>query len=839
MRSSYSRLLSIARIVPRKRLTSTTEGHLRNEVLFARVLARRTGDPLWALVEKLRRPQNTLPLSEALFKNGLSSEAYEGWRRVIEASNIDHAMSIIVDMKPLATHSPHYMDEYVSEIDSYDTEPPLETRPLPPWLVAYMACYQVRTPAQANGALLNLVFNQLPTTPAHLQPSLLVLVALSLAKYALLAPMKRVLDVFLTIPVDQPTLHFNLLVQAIARLPKSPESANLAVKMLEAMTSRSILLSSRTYHTLLADRFVTLQLTKLLQTKMVQENFTPSAAHLESFVRVFAKNGLIHDAGKYLEAMRTHGAKQGNPNVPYGPILDEDNGIGVPHPANTSYLAAIGKDPTSAFQYLGRLLDRSEKLEAEKQAKPTLPHISLRQQRSTKKSIDIFDWTMLFSRLARNKNTTSDQLLQLFDEAPRSPRFRPTAATYTVLLWGLIERKKYDEAIGVWERLLDDGIIIDRKALGAGVYALTLAGDPLRAFSTLEAYAAKPAAPSSTNQEARARLRSHILKRSEQRPIQIDITTINHFITGLLRAHRPDVAFKLWDHMTMLYNVAPNDHTLERLCRGARLAWKLDAQSLAGSIAMMGLRNPFRKPLLEPTSREEVINMVGGMLNEGNRRVVRSMWNNIPAFDVVRQVFHTTILGNYPHLRNIRAPAHAVRKPDSNDGPFAPLTEVAQSIAQSFSSKEIQTIEPSPPRLDPLLLTTAPTSSYSTIIPSEGTFYEYILLLGTSSYQHEIPLVLAWMRALDIQPRSRTLAVSLIFWAEVSLRGPLFEDWASRRDRSEYGKLKMWMHDWVGDGVPHDGIIAGHLKKVAAARDSRPPQRGKRMQSGRVIVADL
>jgi hypothetical protein len=47
--------------------------------------------------------------------------------------------------------------------------------------------------------------------------------------------------------------------------------------------------------------------------------------------------------------------------------------------------------------------------------------------------------------------------------------------------------------------------------------------------------------------------------------------------------------------------------------------------------------------------------------------------------------------------------------------------------------------------------------------------------LGTARCARQISQILAWMRALGITPRVRTLAYALVFWAEVSISAPLLE----------------------------------------------------------------
>jgi pentatricopeptide repeat protein len=435
--------------------------------------------------------------------------------------------------------------------------------------------------------------------------------------------------------------------------------------------------------------------------------------------------------------------------------------------------------------------------------------------------VNVFDWTMAFSSAARQWKTSSEQLIRLFNRTFEIAHFRPTVATYTVLLRGLIMRRSYYDAADVWDRFLAERLVLDRKALGAGVKALTLAEQPLRAFDVLETFGARPGTAPASNAHVRQGARPwRMMKldgRAPQQPVQVDTMTMNDFMVALLRIQRPDVVFKLWDHMETLYNVKPDSHTLETLCRAARLAAKLDSQSLA---AMMRLSNPFRKPQVEPTTREEIVQTLERLLNKRDSRVARGIWRNAPAVDGVRNAFQELIFGNWPEMRNITSPAHAVRHPDSTDTPFSPFREVAQSISQSLSSKNIHTHNDREP--PPHITFASRTPSYSSIVPSESAFCAYILLLGTSSYQHEIPLVLAWMRALRVHPRRRTLCFALIFWAEVSLRGPIFEEWAEKNERSEYGRLWRWIRDWVGDrNVPRDYMIAHFVKVVAQARDSR------------------
>ncbi|KAF7978194.1 hypothetical protein HWV62_1408 [Athelia sp. TMB] len=822
MRGSHSRLPSVTRLS--KAGTLCYQGRrMRAERIFTNDLAKGTKDPVWMLMEPLRKLKyEPKVLGHALQKNGVTLRDFQMYSEVIQARDIDHAIAVIREMAPYPLSVEGPAEYFTHEVDTQDIDT-IRNRRLPTWVVLFLVSHKARTPAQAERSLLDLVFNQIPYVSPKTQPSLLVLTALALAKYSLVTPMQRVLDVFLTIPIEHSRLHFNLLLQAIARLPKSPEAAKLAVKVLEIMTSRAIMLAPRTYHILLADRFVTLELTKILRTKMLEQGFLSSAAHLESYVRVFSKSGDIHDANKYMEAIRAHEARRGSPHIPISPNPNDTDGS--PHRANTKYMRVFGEDRSSAFNYLARLL--GQQAVRPPQANETKTLIPQRNHLPAKKTVDVFDWTTALSAAARDLSLPSKRLLDIFNRTLDSTTFPPTVATYTVLLRGLIRRKSYTSAALIWDRLIKDRLVLDRKTIGAGVKALTLAGDPTGALRVLEAFGAKPGAVAASPALVRRGPRLWKRMNAEMRPevpVQLDTMTMNDFMVALLRIERPDVVVMIWDHMEKLYNVKPDSHSLDTLCRAARLAVKLDSGTFKGNIAMLGLSNPFRRPKVAPSTRDEVVQAIQATLAGRDRGNVRSIWKGKPAVDIVRAAFRGLIVSNWPYMRYLRAPAHAVRRPGEEDGPFAPLREVAQSISQSISNEIREETWAAPPT--PPLLSISSLPPHASVVPSDATFQAYILLLGTSSYQHEVPLTLAWMRALQVKPSHRTLCFALIFWAEVSLRGPLFEDWADRNDRSEYGRLVKWMKEWVGEKrVPTDDMVAAYLKEVDDAKDTRRPRR--------------
>ncbi|KII90134.1 hypothetical protein PLICRDRAFT_108304 [Plicaturopsis crispa FD-325 SS-3] len=732
-----------------------------------------------------------------LSETDISLEEYQKWIPVMTARDIDYALLVLIDMGfPIPS-----WDTGSSLSDQVSL---LEGRQPPTWLVLYIITHKVRTSSQAAHALPALVYSHFPSAPSHLQPSILVFTTLVLSIFRAMQPLPDIIRTFLCIPLPEPVLYFNLILVAIGRFTQSKEAADLVVPLLEAMRSRQIHLRASTYEILLADRFVTMQLTKHLRAQMLYEGYAPKASHLEAYLRVFAKDGAIHDAGRYLGAVRAQvqeDVSDGASTVASGP-----SAASSVHTAHTHFLGAFKGDRASAFDYLGRLL-RTE--QAHPHAHPESPLSSRRASiaRTKKSPLNIYDWTTTLAAAARDKRTSSRQLIRLLQQVRNTTRtFRPTVATYTVVLRGLIYRKDLEGAETIWRQLREDGLPLDDKGLTVGLQVLTRIGKPHLAFILLELLAIKPG---ETVDIAR--------RRSNNRPVAPDTMMLNEFMVSLLRIRRPDIVFKLWDHMETLYDVRPNAVTLDILLKSANVASKLD-NTLRGLWAEFVSHNPFRHDQPELSDRDQIVDSITVALGDmdGGPVPYRSgMWRNAPAWRGARKVFQQVLLGNRPDMRRIASPANAVRK--SRDSPTdSPMSEIAQGISSAWSSgvykNTVVLVPPSP-------LYAGAEGIYPEIVLNDQTFFSYISLLGLHSQAAEIPLALAWMRALGVSPAQSTLAMALVFWGEVSLQAPLIESWAGGRASSEYEKLVQWIRDWVGDDrVPKDHHIGHWLRQVKKMR---------------------
>lgn len=612
---------------------------------------------------------------------------------------------------------------------------------------------------------MDLVYTHLDDLPETIKAALLTFTVFNLARFNLLVPTRRVVDSFLTISFPRPSLHslyFNLFLQALSCNPmRSVENANVVISILKAMESRQLHLQSPTYKALLNDRFVTLQLTKFLQQRMIQEGFVPKATHLEAYLRIFAKHGAIHDAKKYYESI--HALPQ---------VSDESNEESAVYTrrATTMFLGAH-EDRASAFAFLRNLL------ETEKPKEDPPPHPVLSSP--IHNEANIFDFTAALNIAARDMSLGKRDLIKAFGQAyVRSSTMRPTVATYTVLIRGLLLRHSFQKAEQYFRKLIKTGLVIDKEALSVGMQALTRVGKPHEAFAVLEKYAGR------TKPAIAGVYQLH-------KPITVTSITINDFLVALNRIGRPDIVFKMWDHMGQLYNAFPDSRTLSILLQSARLARRLD-DSFSGTVAELALKNPFRAHPSMPTSRELIVASIKAIVGESKQGVkpyTSGIWNDQKPADGARRAFLQAFFGmvsSEQQLRDVQPPAYPIRASAEADQIAGPLGLPKIRPTKTFLE------------LPENLLTPEGNSYYPHIIVTNNNCFNYIVLLGLTSRATEIPLTLAWMREIGIQPTVATLSVALAFWSEVSVQAPLIEQWWGQ-ENSEYVKLERWIKEWVGE----------------------------------------
>ena len=813
----HSSSLSLARL--RKRI----DGYLKSAHQV-------TNDPIWTVIHRLRWENHDYWTRQALEQCRISHDDFLRWKPVVFSPSLGVSLDMLGSSATASS-------------------------PVPAWVVLSLACHKVRTPSEAQDKLLKLTYGNMATIDAQYKPFLHVLTTQSLAHLGIIVPMRQLVDSFLFHTMQDSPFHFNKLLHALSYFARSTEAAHLALTVLEVMTSRQIPLWFSTYSSLMKDRFVTLELTKHLHARMIHERVSPSAAHLEAYLRIFSHHGAIHEAGTYLKAIREYCVQHGL-TPPPGRITEDASHPqieGGTHPANTLYLKSMRNDRASAFHYLHNLLKLGTQGHRDITSSKQLPVDRHRHPPSTtfwgvrKQAVDIYDWTTALVSVANDRKITTSQLIHLFENARKKTKaFRPTIATYTVLLRGLLWRKAWGQALDVWNQLTESGLVLDRKALTVGVQVLTRAGHPQAAFYLLDSFATHH-----LTEESHLRIRSHpvnsplfpqpttggefVSSNAHLTARWINIVVINEFLVALLRVRRPDIIFMIWDNLELLYGVLPDNVTLNILLKSALLAVKMDRESVRGTMAHFTLQAPFHARQQSTSEledvddkREAVARNIMEALERSEPPPVVGIWRGRAATEVAREIFRGMVLGNWPPMQHIQAPVTAIRPPGKEVGPIAPIMELAKSLVVGLSHKTAtgQADSGSGEHAKPLdSQVVLRAGAIPTVYPTKSTFLAYIKLLGlsSSSYTHEIPLALAWMRHLSILPSRPLLSISLVFWAEVGLRGPIFEEWAEKGGYSEYGRLETWMREWClevqRNAFPSDRDMSRALFMVARMRD--------------------
>ncbi|KAJ7630034.1 hypothetical protein DFH06DRAFT_1224708 [Mycena polygramma] len=743
------------------RLHSTRAGS-KKITSYLRDLSSVTKDPIWRIVQELHSPQR-FSLPEALRTTRVSLDDFSRWQTSLYASDLDKALE----------NSPN---------------PSLST--LPSWLVLYLASYKVRTPQHASGSLMDLSFAHLDVAPATIGAPLLVITMIHLARFDLLPSMQRVIDAFLRVPIKQfRGVHYNHLLAAMTSIRhRSQQTGDNAVRILRAMEARQVPLWTPTCSALLEDRYTTLQLTTFLRRRMTKLGVVPTVSQLESYLRVYAADGAIHDAEQYAAAIR----ELRPPRNERLSAEEQASAKANRHNRANLHLVRGQPDSASAFEFLFQLAAKSTSV-------PRRPTTHPRNLLG-KRHVDVYDWSAALSVSVKDFSVNARSLIRLFMRArPKTADFHATAATYTIIIRGLLLRREWELAYLYWIKLARSGLPIDGPALAAGLQATTLSRRPAEGFTLLELYAAR----------ADVKLPSAFRLR---RPLTVTTGIINMFMISLHRILRPDLVFRLWDSMEELYNVRPSAETLRIMLETAQLPHTLD-DSFTGQLALLASKNPFRHQLAPPTTRAALIESLTAQAAAPYRA---GLWRAQPATVTAARIFIQAALGspNHLHIAALDPPAYAVRAHTESDS-AAPTLRLDMA--------------PAPFALPADILTPAGGAHFPELCLRERDWAAYIMLLGMTRRAPEIARALVWMRALGVRPSERLLGVALAFWGEVSVQPPLVAAMAGR-DGDQYMRLVKWLREWC-DKVPDEHGVGEMRVWISRVK----VQRRRAIEAGRLV----
>ncbi|KAI9508051.1 hypothetical protein F5148DRAFT_1284463 [Russula earlei] len=691
------------------------------------------------------------------------------------------------------------LDSALAELDFLTA---LDTvHPPPTWLLVAL-CSKVRSPADATKAS-HLIITNLPHVPSPLRPSVLILVVHLLATYRALPELDRVVNLFIGLPLHQHS-HFNQLLRALT-LYTHPRSdglylARLVVLLLKTMKERELSLSRKTYRVLLQNRYITMELTEEIRQRIIRDKIVPDRTHLESLLRIFTHHNSVDDAIAYVRAIHRLDQRREEPSH-----LSTQT-----RPRDTDQIV-----PSATVEYLAHLVHEN----------------SQRSKFNADAEWSQFLKTGLSPRFSGKQNTSA---------AAWAARLLSLS-----LLHGLLQKRAHALALEVWERYREHGtrkLRLDPVALNIGVEVLTRAGNSERALALIESVTYRPMAHRTSKHSPSPSL---TVGRST-----VPASAVVRFMR-VLSMTNPSAALRLWEHMGILYDATPDALAFTAMLDAARHA-TLNGESFAGAMQELGFDFRFRLPFSTPEVTVEP-QLGAESLDRARRRSYETlkaslavdegdMWGNERAWRRAHRIFRSALLAGWPALANVRAPARAVRA--SGETPAtAPLRDLRCFLVPEPESAEDAAAtshdddghddddddDDDPLLRSPPLLSVYPRAAYPSFAPDDATFRAAVLLLGAARAASEIPQTLAWMRALGIAPRTRTLAYALVFWAEVSVGAPLLE--RLRGGRSvEYLRLVRWMQEWVGvENVPTEAAVGEAMRRVDAMRRRRDRSVGGQM----------
>ncbi|TEB14976.1 hypothetical protein FA13DRAFT_1588580, partial [Coprinellus micaceus] len=278
-------------------------------------------------------------------------------------------------------------------------------------------------------------------------------------------------------------------------------------------------------------------------------------------------------------------------------------------------------------------------------------------------------------------------------------------------------------------------------------------------------------------------------------------------LVAFKRASRPDIVFRLWDHMYTLYGVMPTNEGLNVLLQAARMAVVMEGRSLRAQVrgAINGaVGHGVEGERDREKAVEDLMDVARKAEYEGGR-----LWRGKRAEDAAREVFLQWKGGRKVGLANVVAPACAVRSDwDSDAGLYKPGREMFAWVPSSSSSISRPPASSSSARPavlrnehEPPRGTLVPRPIYPSISLTNSNFLSYLSLLAVTRRTTEVALTFAWMRELGINPSESVLALGMVLWEEVSVEGPLVDLDAIEEPepRDEYERLAFWIRDWVGE----------------------------------------
>jgi pentatricopeptide repeat protein len=437
-------------------------------------------------------------------------------------------------------------------------------------------------------------------------------------------------------------------------------------------------------------------------------------------------------------------------------------------------------------------------------------------------------WSILLQRYGHDPNASESDLSGLFESMPDSA---VVAATVTPVMHGLVRQGNPAKAWDLWRDLVarenaanaeERGTWVDRKTLAVATEACYAVSGLEGAVTLVDLLARRPRRDPS----------------GLQRSIVLDAQNVNVLLDLCKRSGKPSIAFRLWAAAMPRWGVWLDDISLNLVLDTARFA----DNNLIGGEPDLRFRLRALAAEMRAPRKDDPIGSSGkawwdaydaagfargevGVLLDPERYSWIQENGTIKPWEKARLLFREVVLGNWPHLAQVKSPL------DLASGPLAFLSSFylprrSNSDPPNPSPESVAVTTPARARLP---LTNA---RYTHIIPSSISFQSYIGLLGYWNRSAEIPFALAWMKELSIKPTYNSMCAALLFIAEVQPPRRWVAGWGPTGGAelvSDEEIVRRWLEDWLGDGmevfegverrvVPDERAVAALHRQITAKR---------------------
>ncbi|KAI8990434.1 hypothetical protein BD414DRAFT_300734 [Trametes punicea] len=749
------------------------------EDTFLAAYAASCNHPSLALVHAFQNPALHENVIDALQSAGVDRAEYDVWRPVVVAPTLSCALDAVqhIVASKQSTSSTSSEEETTHSVT-------------PVWTI--LALLRKLPASQMEVFVVHRLALSLPISASPLlMPLVLLLTARWLAQFRMYSPLRHLVLRIAQSHNELRAAHISLLLRVLAQAESTYDVRSMIILLLQLAKSYHMKLGSVTYRALLSGVTAHSATAVLVESHMRKIGFTPNLSHSRAFVKIYGEGGRRKHAALYWRRIRL-GQFYGK--VPryiykkkYQSMMLED------------YLKAF-KDTKKSQSYLHYFLKTTTRAQRTHEAqeavradsKPMLP---------SPDHIRPNIWLQVLRTAAKDDRTPTNRLLVLYEQIRESISNRNKRLIAACLVTKSLLRRQHFKAVEpLLMDILHDKDNLDAAQLTIAVEAMTMLGEADAAF----------------------RLLQNVLEVDPSGPFSaiIETRTLNSFMIALLRVGRPDAVFYIWDTMPRIFRVEPDSTTFAILLKAARFARKCEG-TLQVALEDFGLRRilPLRvmssefELAAQNLDRERAIEGLEQLLKPDPKRVVTGFWRGERAGAVALRLAWRVLLGNWPTLATLRSPVSAIRRNASAQA-LSPVADLFRSV-----------VPPAAGVLDGAVTSSAMSPedeygrTYFSIVPHDPLFRALFDLLGEEDRAPLIPLVLTWMRYMQVVPTKDTLATALVYWAEVSLGGPLIERFKGP-NRSQYDALLEWITDWVGkQRVPGTEETQKALRRVQFFRD--------------------